>query len=430
MPETQPPIINPELRPTMATPPTNKSRAPKKVYLGLGIVLVVGVGLALTFMLHRKKSSNTTIPHGTTATQQKAITTNSANEKRIRLIATGDFIAHDTLNAQAKKADGSYDYLQFMSDFKPIFAAADVRFCNQATVSGGQPYGISGYPVFNAPTQFAHDMGSLGCNLINTASNHSFDKGQGAIDATLNVWDGIPNLLSVAGENRSAEEQSKIRYFTVKNVKFAFLAYTTYSNAAPSDSYGVNTYSQAFAKSQIDAAKRSGAQIIIVSMRWGTEYSPDINGIQTQESQFLADQGVSLVLGHGPHVLEPVKRLKGASGNETLVWYSLGNFINTQEPVETLFNGLAVVDFDTSTKQITAASYLPIYMHYEWTADQKAHEDLLARHNLHLYLLEDADAAIARSQLGTSSSAQKDRISKQLNRFTTIPLITSKDYYK
>ncbi len=284
----------------------------------------------------------------------------------ISLIATGDFIAHDSLNQQAKRPDGSYDYLQFMSDFKPVFAAADIRFCNQATVSGGSAFGISGYPVFNAPSQFPKDMAGLGCNLVNTASNHSFDKGQAAIDATINTWKGLPGLLAVAGENSSQAEHDTIHYFTQKGIKFAFLAYTTYNNQTPPNSFGVDQYSETFAASQIKAARAAGAKFIIVSMRWGTEYSPDINSEQKTESQFLADQGVNLVLGHGPHELETVKWLSGAGGNKTLVWYSLGNFINTQEPAETLFNGLAVMKIDPKTLEIKNPSYLPIYMHYEW----------------------------------------------------------------
>ena len=370
--------------------------------------------------------------HKAAAPNQPTITnTKKPSTSDIRLIATGDFIAHDSLNQQAKQADGSYNYLKFMSDFKPIFAAADIRFCNQATVSGGAPFGISGYPVFNAPSQFATDMAGVGCNLVNTASNHSFDKGQAAIDATLRVWEKTPDMLAVAGENSNQAEHDTISYFNVKGVKFAFLAYTTYSNTTPTNDYGVNRYSESFASGQIKTARAAGAKFIIASMRWGTEYSPDINSEQKTESQFLADQGVNLVLGHGPHELETVKWLSGAGGTKTLVWYSLGNFINTQEPPETLFNGLAVMTIDRNSLAIKSPAYLPIYMHYEWTAAQAASEDLLSRHNLHLYLLENANQGLIDSnQLKTTVAAQKQRLQALLNANTNIPLITSAQYYQ
>lgn len=403
-------------------PPANpRPRPHRRRIIVLVIVLVFVLAAALYRQLNR--------PNKPAPAKQQAHASGQSSD--IRLIATGDFIAHDSLNQQAQQPGGGYNYLQFMSDFKPVFNAADIRFCNQATVSGGEAFGISGYPIFNAPTQFATDMAGLGCNLVNTASNHSFDKGQAAIDATLNVWNSTPNMLAVAGENSSQAQYDTIHYFTQKGVKFAFLTYTTYNNIPPPNSYGVEEYSESYAASQIKAARAAGAKFIIVSMRWGTEYSPDINAEQTTESQFLADQGVNLILGHGPHELETVKWLTGTGGSKTLVWYSLGNFINTQEPPETLFNGLAVMNIDKNSLAIKKVGYLPIYMHYEWTAAQAASEDLLARHNLHMYLLEDTTQSLIDSnQLHTTVAAQKQRLQGLLEANANIPLITSSQYYQ
>lgn len=413
------------LPPAPPVPPRDPK--PERRYWRWAAAVVVACLIVLGFWYFRQPSATP----GNHGQNEKKTGQTSIRPDDIRLIATGDFIAHDSLNQQAKKSDGTYDYLQFMDDLKPVFAAADIRFCNQATVSGGEAFGISGYPVFNAPTQFAKDMADLGCNLVNTASNHSFDKGQAAIDATLNVWKDQPHMLAVAGENSSPAEHDSINYFIVKGVKFAFLAYTTYNNSTPPNSYGVNQYSGSFAAQQVKDAKAAGAKFIIVSMRWGTEYSPNINTEQTTESQFLADQGVNLILGHGPHELETVKWLSGNSGNKTLVWYSLGNFINTQEPAETLFNGLVVLDIDTKTLSIKDPRYLPIYMHYEWTAAQKAADNLPTRHNLHLYLLDDVTQdLIDKNQLQTSVAAQKQRIRALLNANTSIPLITKEQYYQ
>ena len=417
----------PNTRPPEAAGSDNRVEpAPgRRKAVAAGIVLLMLVLFAVFWWLRRPADRPVS---GQTAQSDTSRSKKSAGD--ISLIATGDFIAHDSLNQQAKKTDGGYDYLRFMSDFKPVFAAADIRFCNQATVSGGQAFGISGYPVFNAPAQFAKDMAGLGCNLVNTASNHSFDKGQAAIDATLNTWRSLPGMLAVAGENSNQAEHDTIHYFTIKGVKFAFLAYTTYNNQTPPDSYGVNEYSESFAASQIKAARAAGAKFIIASMRWGTEYSAGINAEQTAESRFLADQGVNLVLGHGPHELETVKQLTGSGGNKTLVWYSLGNFINTQEPPETLFNGLAVMKIDPQTLEIKQAGYLPIYMHYEWTAAQAASEDLLARHDLHLYLLDDVtQSMIDKNQLRTTVATQKQRLEDLLNANTTVPLLTKSQYF-
>ncbi len=352
---------------------------------------------------------------------------------RIRLIAAGDFLPHDAVNRAAQKPDGSYDYLPLMESFVPIFGAADIRFCNLSAVTGGAPFGISGYPKFNGPTEFSRDMGRLGCNLVNTGTNHSFDRNQDAINVTLDTWAKVPNMLAVAGQNRSSEEQQQVHYFAVKGVRFAFIAYTTYINtdAPVQDIYGVNVYSRTFAARQIAAAKANGAQIVIASMRWGTEYSPAVTAYQTSEARFLADQGVNLIIGHGTHVLQPVTKVTGASGNETLVWYGIGNFLTSQDAQETMFNGLPIVDFDKTTFKITNIAFLPIYMHYEWTPAQQAASDYLSRHNLKMYLLDDAtQTMIDAQQFKTTVAKQRQRLQDVLDTNLPVPMITAKQYYQ
>ncbi len=417
--------------PGRGRPPLQQSaqrpRLSKKLLLTVvaAIVILAAGGVAYVHFANKKTS---VAPQ--TAQSTNGSTTTSPTS--IKLIATGDFIAHDSVNAAAKQADGSYNYLPMMQDFTPIFKDADVKFCNDPILNGGTQFGIAGYPKFNSPTDFVADMGKLGCNLVNTASNHSFDKNQDAISASVAAWEKVPSMLAVAGQNRSKTEHDAVHLFTVKGVKFAFLAYTAYiNNDAPvQNDYGVNVFTKDFATSQIASAKQQGAQVIIASMRWGTEYSTSVDAEQKADAQWLADQGVALILGHGSHELQPVQELTGSGGSKTLVWYSLGNFINTQLPPETLFNGIAVMNIDVKTKKVSIAGYLPIYMHYEWTVAQAAAENTNARHNLHLYLLENATQAMVDSQqLKTTIDAQKTRITNTLTaNGLTIPLLTSSQY--
>ncbi len=396
------------------------------------MVFVILAGVYFIFFYHNKVAA----PAKSSVSSNQSSAQTDAHPNRIRVLAAGDFIAHDTINEWAKQPDGSYDYMPFMSNFTDIFHAADIRFCNDANLNGGAAYGISGWPKFNSPTEFARDMGRVGCNMVNDGTNHSFDRTQAAINASIDAWNAVPNMLAVVGQNKDMAEHDAVHYFTIKGVKFAFLAYTTYLNtdAPAQNNYGVNVYSNAFAKQQIDTAKANGAQIIIASVRWGVEYSTSISESQKQTAQFLADQGVSLILGHGSHELEPVQTLTGIGGNKTVVWYSLGDFINTQLPAETLFNGLAVIDYDKNTKQITDMGFLPIYMHYEWTAAQAArqnNDDLLARHNLQMYLLDNATQAMIDSQqLKTTVTAQRERMQNTLDTYTQVPLITKAEYDK
>jgi len=364
------------------------------------------------------------VPNGTIDTErQRAAVTGT-----IRLVATGDMIAHDSVNANAKNADGSYDYAKLMSGMKPYFEKADIRFCNQATPAGGEQFGITGYPVFNAPLAFPKGIRDIGCNLVNIGTNHTNDKGQPLIDATVAAWDNQTSVLASAGANRSAGEQNQSHIFTVKDVKFAFLSYTTYTNNTSVTPYGINMYTDALATAQVAEAKKN-ADFVIVSMRWGTEYSPDINGSQEAIAQTLTNLGADVIIGHGPHVLEPVKKLKSTDGSkESTVWYSVGNFLNTQLETEALVSGFAIMDIDAATKKVTNTAFMPTYMHYDWTAAEKKANNLLARKNLQMVPLDQAADLLSKSQLGTNVQAQTDRITAILNKYTPVKIIKSSEY--
>lgn len=383
---------------------------------GLLITVIAVVAVVLGFVAWRLLSSSDSI---------KTEPSHTSESRMIRILGAGDFIPHDSVNKNAQQPDGTYSYASMMEQFKPLFSQADIRFCSDPILHGGQQFGITGYPLFNSPTELIGDMAGLGCNVIGAASNHSYDKNQAAIDATVATWRATPGVLAMAGQNTSAQERDTVQYFTIKGVKFAFLSYTTYLNSgsAPND-YGATVYSPQLAAQQTQAAKDNGADIIIASVRWGTEYSPEVNPQQQEIAQSLADQGVTVIFGHGPHVLQPVQRITGANGNETIVWYSLGNFLNTQIEAEALFNALAVLEIDPQTKKVVHAAHLPIYMHYQWTAAQKAAEDLMQRHSLEVVPLDAATPDMLKAnQLTTTIEQQRARIYSTLNKLTSIPSV-------
>lgn len=413
---------------TSFTPPTKKKQKPKKnkkkllIIVLIVVVLLVVAGFA--FWKFKDSSTQDVVTNNSEAQEQQ--TEESTQAKNIRFVATGDMIAHTTILEQGKKPDGTFDFSSMMTNMKPYFEKSSVRFCNQATPAGGAQFAYSGYPVFNAPLEWPRDIEGVGCNVMNIGTNHTNDKGQGLIDATVAAWDG-KNVLAVVGANRSAEEQAKIRYFEKDGVKFAMLSYTTYTNNAAVTPYGINIYNSRTSVNQIKEA-RGNADIVLVSMRWGTEYSGDINPEQERIAQEVADAGADVIVGHGPHVLQPTKIVKRANGNNTFVWYSLGNFLNTQIETEALIGGFAIMDINTETKVISSPMFMPTYMHYEWTAQEKAANNLLARKNVSMYVLDQAAEPMSKSQIGTTVEAQTDRVTKVLNTFTPVKIIKSSEF--
>jgi poly-gamma-glutamate capsule biosynthesis protein CapA/YwtB (metallophosphatase superfamily) len=391
----------------------------KRRLLLITLAVLLAGAAAGVFVLHKPKSGSVSQQTSEAKTEQLA----TEPPSRIRLIATGDMLPHDSINQQAKTADG-YDYKPYFTEVKKYFDGADVRFCNQeATSSGGS---ITGYPSFNAPEQFARDLSAVGCNVVSLANNHMNDRGQAGIDKTVNLWEELKSL-AFAGANRSAAEKQEVRYFEVKGVKFAFVAYAEYSNNSNYTAHGLNILNESLVLTQLSEARKE-ADIVIVSAHWGTEYSPAANAFQERWSNTFAGLGADIVLGTGPHVLQPVKKLPRAGGGETIVWFSLGNMLSTQLDIESLIGGFAVVDIDPSSKKVTDLSFLPTYMHYEWTADEKAREDLLKRKNLKLYPLDLATEPLARSQNNTTVEAQTERVRKLLSTFTPVTILTSKTF--
>ncbi len=349
----------------------------------------------------------------------------SDGQGSFRLIATGDFIAHDAINARAK--DKGYNYYEFFAGMQAVFDKANIRYCNQSTPAGGEAFGISGHPVFNAPLQFEDGMAQLKCNMVNLASDHAFDKGQPAIDANVAAWKTKTEAI-VTGMASSQEQADNISYATINNLKVAFLAYTTSSLKPAATPFGVSTYSQARAAAQITAAKQAGA-FVVVGMRWGTEYSADANPAQAAEAQFLADQGADIILGGGPHVAQPVQKLARKTGGEAVVWYSLGNFFHSQLEPETNVNCLGVMDIDAATKSVTAVGCLPVYNHYEWPPADEARANLLGRTNFKVLPADQAADIFPAGYIAkkTTLQAQIDRLKTVSNKLMPVTMLTSAD---
>ena len=394
----------------------------------IGIVGFVLVVLAIGWFVFGP-GANTESPHSNVTKKSRASSDSKAHtalaSNKIRLIATGDMLPHDTVN-QAARTSAGYNYLPLFDKVAPFLKDADISYCNQESPSASQ-FAVSGYPTFNAPTSFARDLSALGCNMINLANNHANDRGQAGITATRQVWDNLPTI-AVAGTARTPAEQNKIATFRTGGVTFAFLSYAKCSNSKLANSYGLNILSRSLVSSQIKAARTAGAQMIIVGTHWCHENVSHQDAEQDAWATYLASKGVDIVIGTGPHWLQPVKQLPKAGGGQTLVWFSLGNFLSSQKEVNGLIGGIAVMEIDATSHSVSNVGFMPTYMHYEWTPAQAASDDLLARHNLMLYPLDQAAAALARSQNHTTISTQTTRVTNLLNTYTHIDMLTSRTF--
>ena len=352
--------------------------------------------------------SPTVEPEGATEPDPAA---GEEEDGRVRVIAMGDMLPHDSVNANALQPDGAYDYGQFFSGIAPQLEAADVAFCNQEVPSAGADFGVSGYPTFNAPPEFAGALhGVAGCDLVNLATNHSADLGAAGIAGTRGVWDGL-TPAAVDGANRSAEEQRVVPVFEQGGMTFALVSFAEYSNA-PIDVVSLNMMSDDALVNDLMTQANELADVVVVSAHWGTEDSHEVNDQQTAFAQRVADLGADVIIGTGPHVLQPVAWLDRSDGGRALVWYSVGNMLNTQlelaQRTGVIAGFEAVRDPASGAVAIENPTAILTYMHYDWSAEQEAAGDLLARTNLSITPLARSGELLATTRFGVTAEQQME----------------------
>lgn len=309
-----------------------KRKIKKSVYLLLLIVIILCGSMVILSKNQNKKNvekSKETVNEIINKVEEKP------KEKRMSLIAVGDILIHESVYKDAYLRDtDTYDFHKMFTEIEPIINKYDLKFCNQESTIGGKTLGISGYPSFNSPDEIGDELVNIGFNLISLANNHTLDKGENAALYSNSYWKS-KNVIT-AGSYSNLEERNKVNIYEQNGVKYAFLAYTTISNAKVKKDYLLNVYSADKAKADIEAVKND-VDVIIVSMHWGVENTNIPTESQKQIAEYLSSLGVNIVIGHHPHVVQPVQYV-----NDTLVIYSLGNFISNQLSLR-LNNGIGLM---------------------------------------------------------------------------------------
>lgn len=271
---------------------------------------------------------------------------------KLSMVMTGDALIHTTVYKDAYIGDGNYDFTKQMTYIEPIIKNYDLAFYNQETIIGGKDLGMSSYPLFNSPDEIGDCMINMGFNLVNLASNHSLDKGEKGILHSLNYWKGKEGVLT-AGSYESEEDRITPRIMEKNNIKYTLLSYTTSTNGLQhpdGKNYYAVTYSDEKVKEDIERVKDK-VDLILVSMHWGNEYQQSASAEQKRVAKYLSDLGVNIVIGTHPHVLEPIEYI-----GDTLVIYSLGNFISAQIGIERLTGALVSIDITKTVNEDKTSS--------------------------------------------------------------------------
>ena len=340
----------------------------------------------------------------------------------IKMTVIGDIMCH---NSQYKDAyDGStYDFSYVFDDIKNYISSADIAVGNLETTFAGKERGYSNYPRFNSPEQLAYNLKDMGIDVLCTANNHSMDTNYSGVVSTLDFLDDAG--ISHMGTSRTAEEQNQILVKDVNGIKIAFLAFTYGTNGIPvpsANSYCVNLIDKDLILKQLELAKAQESDLICVNMHWGLEYQNVQNSEQEDLADFLFENGVDVILGSHPHVLQPMEKrtvtLEDGTTKDCFVIYSLGNFISGQTKKNTrtsiILNISFTKDGETGKTTIGDVSYVPIYMYKSSSGSTKR------------YKLLDMTSSIAEYENGSDTSIGQSTYSTLKSELTRVNEMMSK----
>ena len=315
-----------------------------------------------------------------------------------RMISFGDNLAHSSIIAEASERAGGdgYDFSGAYTHIRELVQLADIATLNQETVLA-KDRKPSGYPLFNTPQQMADALEDLGIDLVTLANNHTFDQGEYGLRTTLEYWSTIDVMTTGAYLNE--QDASIIRSIEVNDITFGFVSATEVTNglSLPKGSELVvfNTKNEEAMQERIAKAKKM-YDVVVVNVHFGVEYTHTPTAYQVEYAQKLADWGADIIIGHHPHVIQPVEWLEREDGGKTLCVYSLGNFLSTQNENYSLVGGALDVtvtkDPVTNEVEITEARFIPLVTHYNsrkrevavYPLDQYT-DEMAAKHGMRNY---------------------------------------------
>ena len=317
----------------------------KKNKLLLILLILIIIPAALLYLI--LKYDNPKVPQSNTTKDIKDITEEKSEKSyTVSMIMVGDNLIHSSIYKDAKERTGNtgYDFYSMYELIKPITSSYDIAYYNQETILGGEELGLSDYPTFNSPYEVGDAMIDAGFNLVSLATNHTLDSGIKAIKNSREYWDKHDNVLAV-GSYISEESRNTPQIKEINNISYTMLNYTYGTNGIsipegqnylvnvwPTDTDNINNpnndikYQSYKEQVKKDVERvRDKVDILIVAMHWGVEYAEEPTQYEIDMANYLSSLGVDIIIGTHPHVIEPITWI-----DNTLVIYSLGNFISAQ----------------------------------------------------------------------------------------------------
>lgn len=407
----------------------------KSLYISVGTLLALFLCVIAFFQISRVIEHKKFLEEVNETLARDASVSASSNENEqpqekeetdttFTLTAIGDVMCHNTqyMDAYQKETD-SYDFSYVFEDINRYLKTADMVVGSLETSFAGKDKGYSNYPKFNSPDQLAYDLKKLGVNVLSTAGNHCLDMGFDGLSRTIDVLNDAD--ISHVGTYQTPEDRDTVLFRYVKGVKIAFVNYTYGTNgiAIPSGKeFCVNLIDKELMKKDIAEAKLQGADVVVACMHWGTEYKTTATQEQTSLADFLFQNGVDVILGNHPHVLEPMEKrtvtLEDGTKKEGFVIYALGNFIcdqNAENTRNSIILNLKITKHVDGKVSVDGADYVSIYMYKENSSKLRKMKLLDIEKSIESY-----DVSVLNGVAPPFSKSLYDNLKLQLNKINSI----------
>ena len=263
---------------------------------------------------------------------------------QVNFAVAGDVIPHQAVREAANAVgEGESGWAGLFTDVSDVFRGADFGFVNMETPvapnhsKGSKPF------MFDAPIALPEALKASGIKIVSFANNHAMDQGWAGFAETRDHLREVGLLFAGTGDTAQQSWQPVI---TESNgIKVGWLGMTRWLNGNrnpdkddlphvnffpyPGESGGAPGADEAAVLASVKAA-RAQCDMLVISVHWGIEYATSPRPEDVDLAHKMLDAGASVIVGHHPHVLQQVETYTTADGRNTVIFYSLGNFLSNQ----------------------------------------------------------------------------------------------------
>ena len=263
---------------------------------------------------------------------------------RVSFAAAGDVIPHEAVRqAAAAAGEGEQGWAALFSNVADVFEGANFGFVNMETpVAPEHSHGTKPF-LFDAPVALPEALKASGIKIVSFANNHVMDQGWAGFAETLQHLKDAGLQFAGDSDNTATAWQPVIT--EANGIKVGWLGMTRWLNGNrnpedpnqphvnffpyPGEANGAPGADEATVLAAVKAA-RAQCDMLVVSIHWGIEYATAPRPEDVDLAHKVMEAGATVIVGAHPHVLQPIETYKTQDGRNTIIFYSLGNFLSNQ----------------------------------------------------------------------------------------------------